>query len=60
MVHLYIVERLNAKINKGIHLVSKNPFLGTPTEYDSIRTLAIDDYQIIYEILDQLIFVIMV
>ena len=52
--------KLNTKINKGIKLVSKNPLLGTPTEYASIRALATGDYQIIYEIFNQLILIIMV
>jgi plasmid stabilization system protein ParE len=52
--------KLNAKLNKSIKLLSKNPFLGTPTDYDSVRALITSDYQIIYEIFDQLILIIMI
>jgi len=52
--------KLNAKINKSIKLLSKNPFLGIPTDYDSVRALITGDYQIIYEIFGQLILIIMI
>ncbi|MEI8112609.1 MAG: type II toxin-antitoxin system RelE/ParE family toxin [Bacteroidia bacterium] len=52
--------KLNAKINSSIKLLSKNPFLGTPTDYDSIRALVTGDYQVIYEIFNQLILIIMI
>jgi len=52
--------KLNAKINKSIKLISKNPFLGIPTDYVSVRALITGDYQIIYEIFDQLILIIMI
>lgn len=53
-------SKLHAKINKTIKLLSKNPFLGTPTDFNSVRTLVTGDYQIIYEIFDQLIVIIMI
>jgi plasmid stabilization system protein ParE len=52
--------KLNAKINKSIKLLSKNPFLGTSTENDSVRALITGEYQIIYEVFDQIILIIMV
>jgi hypothetical protein len=52
--------KLNAKINKSINQISKNPFLGIPTDYDSVRALITGDYQLIYEIFDQLILIIMI
>lgn len=52
--------KLNKKINKSIKLLSKNPFLGTPTDFHFIRVLITDDYQIIYEIFDKLILIIMI
>jgi|SRR3989304_1681647 len=52
--------KLNAKINKSIKLLSKNPYLGTKTDYDSVRALITGDYQIIYEIFEQLILIIMI
>jgi hypothetical protein len=34
--------------------------LGTPTDYDSVRVLITGDYQIIYEVFDQIILIIMI
>jgi plasmid stabilization system protein ParE len=53
-------RKLLAKINKSVKLLSKNPFIGTQTDYESVRALITGDYQIVYEIFDQLILVIMV
>jgi len=36
--------KLNAKINKSIKLISKNPFLGIPTDYVSVRALITGEY----------------
>lgn len=52
--------KLNSEINKRLELISRNPFIGIPTDYDSVRTFIKDDYQIIYEIFDQLILIIMI
>lgn len=52
--------KFNSKISKSLKLLSKNPFLGIPTDYHSVRTLITGDYQIIYEIFDHLILVIMI
>ncbi len=53
-------SKINKKINRSIKLLVKNPFLGTQTEYDSVRALVTGDYQIIYEIFDQMILIIMI
>jgi plasmid stabilization system protein ParE len=53
-------KKLNAKINKSILLLSQNSSLGTITDFDSVRAHVTGDYQIIYEIFDQLILIIMV
>jgi plasmid stabilization system protein ParE len=52
--------KLNAKINKSIKLLSKNPFLGLPTDFDSVRAIITGDYQIIYEVFDQIILIVMI
>ncbi len=52
--------RLNSKINKSIKLLSGNPLLGTPTDYNSVRAFVCEDYQIIYEVFDQLIVIVMI
>jgi len=51
--------KLNAKINKSINRLTKNHLLGIKTDYETVRTLITGDYQIIYEIFDQLILIIM-
>ena len=53
-------RKLNNKFKKSIQLISKNPFIGLQTDFDSVRALITDDYQIIYEIFDQLILIIMI
>ena len=53
-------KKLNARIDKSIRLISKNPFIGTKTNYESVRALITGDYQIIYEIFEQLILTIMI
>lgn len=53
-------KKLNSRISKSIKLLSKNPFIGTQTDYDSVRALVTGEYQIIYEIFDPLILIIMV
>jgi plasmid stabilization system protein ParE len=52
--------KLHSKIKRGIKLLSNNPYLGIPTEFDSIRAFVTGDYQVIYEMFDQLILVIMI
>lgn len=52
--------KLNAKINKRIKALIRNPFLGKPTEYESVRALVTADYEIIYEIIKQDIIVVMI
>jgi toxin YoeB len=53
-------KKLNAKINQSVNLLSKNPFLGTKTDFDSVRAMVTGDYQIIYELFDHIILIIMI
>ena len=53
-------KKLNSKINKSIKLITKNPLIGLKSQIDSVRVLITGDYQIIYEILDNLIIIIMI
>jgi plasmid stabilization system protein ParE len=53
-------RKLNAKINKSINLVTKNPSLGLQTDVNSVRALINGDYQIIYEIIGTTILIVMV
>lgn len=52
-------NKLNSKINKSILHIAKNPKLGILTNYKSVRSLITDEYQIIYEIFDQVILIVM-
>lgn len=53
-------KRLNLRFQKSVQLISKNPFIGSQTDFEMVRTLINDDYQIVYEIFDQFILIIMV
>lgn len=53
-------KKLNSKINRSIRYISRNPIIGTQTDFKSVRALITGDYQIIYEIFDQLVLIIMV
>jgi toxin YoeB len=53
-------KKLNAKINRSVNLLSKNPSLGTRTNFYTVRALVTGDYQIIYELFDQMILIIMI
>ena len=53
-------KKLNLKFNKSISLISKNPFIGTQTDFNQVRALITEDYQIIYETFDQMILIIMI
>ncbi len=52
--------KLNAKINKDIRALNKNPSLGKPTEYESVRALVTGNYEAIYEIIGQDIVIVMI
>lgn len=53
-------RKLNSKIDKGIKLLSKNPFLGLQTDINTVRAIVTGDYQILYEIIDRTILIVMV
>jgi len=53
-------KKLNSKINRSIRHISRNPIIGTQTDFKSVRALITGDYQFIYEIFDQLVLIIMV
>ena len=53
-------KKLNSKINKSIKLITKNPLIGLQSQIDSVRALITGDYQIIYEIFDNIILIIMI
>lgn len=52
--------KLNSKINKNIKTLTRNPFLGKATEYESVRALVIVNYEVIYEITGEDIVVVMI
>ena len=53
-------KKINAKINKSIKLITKNPLIGILSQIDSVRALITGDYQIIYEIFVDEIIIIMI
>lgn len=53
-------KKLYAKISKSIALISQNPLIGTPTDYDSVRIVITGDYQILYEIHHKLLLIVFV
>ncbi len=52
-------KKLNLQFNKSLNLIATNPLLGTQTDYYSVRALVTGNYQIIYEVFDQLILIVM-
>ena len=53
-------KKLNSKINNSIKFIIKNPLIGLQTQIVSVRAFITGDYQIIYEIVDDLIIIIMI
>ena len=53
-------KKLKSKINNGTKLISKNPLIGLQTQIVSVRAFVSGDYQIIYEIIDDLILIVMI
>jgi plasmid stabilization system protein ParE len=53
-------KKLNSKINRSARLISKNPFIGLQSEIESVRALITGDYQLIYELTDNLILITMI
>ena len=53
-------NKLNSKITRSIKLIAQNPLIGIKSEIESVRALITGDYQIIYEIFDNLIVVLMI
>jgi plasmid stabilization system protein ParE len=53
-------KKLNLRFQKSVQLISKNPFIGSQTDFDLVLTLINDEYQIVYEIFDQFILIILI
>ena len=53
-------KKLNSKIIRSTKLITKNPFIGLQSEIESVRALITGDYQIIYELTDNLILITMI
>jgi plasmid stabilization system protein ParE len=53
-------RKLNSKIQKSTKLISRNPLVGLMTDVESVRAIVTGDYQIIYEIIGNVILIIMV
>ena len=50
-------RKLYSRIKRTISTLSKNPNIGLKTEYESVRALVAGDYQIIYEITQDIILI---
>jgi len=53
-------KKLNSKIKKSLVLISKNPNIGMRTDFENVRVLITGNYQIIYEIIEEVILVSMI
>ncbi len=53
-------KKLYSKIHKSTRLIAKQPYIGTQTGIKTVRALITGDYQIIYEILDNKIYISMI
>jgi plasmid stabilization system protein ParE len=53
-------KKLNSKISRSAKLIAKNPLIGLQSEIESVRALITGDYQIIYELSDDLILITMI
>jgi len=53
-------KKLNSKINRSTKLIAKNPLIGLQSGIESVRALITGDYQIIYELSDNLILITMI
>jgi plasmid stabilization system protein ParE len=53
-------KKLNSKINRSTKLITKNPLIGLQSEIESVRALITGDYQIIYELSEDLILITMI
>jgi plasmid stabilization system protein ParE len=53
-------KKLFDRVSRSIKLLSKNPYLGKRTEDAHVRALITGDYQIIYEVFDNLVLIIMI
>jgi len=53
-------KKIKSRVNSSIKLISKNPLIGLQTQIVTVRAFVTGDYQIIYEIIDDLILIIMI
>jgi toxin YoeB len=53
-------KKLNFKINRSLKFISKNPLIGLKSQIESVRVLITGDYQIVYEISDNIILIVMI
>jgi plasmid stabilization system protein ParE len=53
-------KKLNSKINRSLKLITNNPMIGLKSQIESVRALITGDYQIVYEISDNIILIVMI
>ena len=52
-------RKLFKQINTTTKLILKNPAIGVQTDFETVRTLIMNNYQIIYEVFENQILIIM-
>jgi plasmid stabilization system protein ParE len=53
-------KKLNSKINRSLKLITNNPLIGLKSQIEFVRVLITGDYQIVYEISDNIILIVMI
>ena len=53
-------KKLYSKINRSLKLITNNPLIGLKSQIESVRALITGDYQIVYEIFDNIILIVMI
>jgi plasmid stabilization system protein ParE len=53
-------KKLNSKINRSLKLITNNPLIGLKSQIESVRALITGDYQIVYDISDNITLIVMI
>ena len=53
-------QKLNSKISRSLKLITNNPLIGLKSQIESVRVLITGEFQIVYEISDNIILIVMI
>lgn len=53
-------KKLNAKIRENLNLLKSNPEMGKQTDIASVRNLITNHYEIIYELIENVVLIVMI